>query len=73
MTESEPTWVDVLLGDVRLGDSVRTKEGTVPDSSRYSDITGTVVGVRSGSVAVKTGEDTVMFWPSQLERLTRPE
>jgi hypothetical protein len=71
---SEPVeWTDVLLGDVRVGDTVRTKVGTVPSSSRYADITGTVVGVRSGSVAVKTGEDTVLFWPNQLERLVRPE
>jgi hypothetical protein len=71
---SEPVeWTDVLLGDVRVGDTVRTKVGTVPSSSQYADITGTVVGVRSGSVAVKTGEDTVLFWPNQLERLVRPE
>lgn len=73
MTEPALEWVDVFLGDVRLGDSVRTKEGTVPAGSRFSDIQGTVVAVRSGSVAVKIGEDTVLYWPEQLERLARPE
>lgn len=72
MTESVE-WTDVLLGDVRVGDTVRTKEGTVPPASRYVDIAGTVVAVRNGSVAVKTGPDTVLFWPNQLERQVRPE
>lgn len=72
MTEPEPVWVDLFLGEVQVGDSVRAKAGQVAGSSRYVDMTGTVVGVRSGSVAVRTGQDTVLFWPSMLERLVRP-
>ncbi len=66
-------WVQVLLGDVRVGDIVRTKAGAVADASRFSDVTGTVVGIRFGSVSMRTGQDTVVFSPDQLERLTRPE
>lgn len=73
MTEPQPVWVDVFLGEVRVGDSVRDKEGTVSSESRYSDVQGTVVAVRNGSVAVRIEQDTVLFWPNQLERLERPE
>lgn len=73
MSEPVLEWVDVLLGDVRIGDTVKTKEGTVPTSSQWADMSGTVTGVRSGSVAVTSGADTVLFWPTQLERLVRPE
>ena len=73
MTEPDPVWVPVYLGEVRVGDSVRAMAGEVAESSRYVDSQGTVVAIRNGSIAVRIGQDTVMFWPSQLERLDRPE
>jgi hypothetical protein len=73
VAESEPVWVPVFLGEVRVGDTVRTMAGTIPASSRYVDTTGAVVAIRNGSIAVKTGSDTVLFMPDQLERQERPE
>jgi hypothetical protein len=73
VTEPEPIWIDVFLGEIRVGDSVRTKPEEVATTSRYANVTGTVVAIRNGAIAVRTGEDTVLFWPVQLERLDRPE
>lgn len=70
---ADPVWTDVFLGELLVGDSVRAKAGAVAESSRYRDMQGTVVAIRNGSVAVRAEQDTVMFWPNQLERLERPE
>lgn len=66
-------WVTVLLGDVRLGDTVRTLPDTIPPASRFRNVTGRVIGVRSGSVVVHALDTDVLFWPHQLERQVRPE
>jgi hypothetical protein len=73
VTDPEPTWVPVLLGDVRVGDVARTIDALIPEGSRYLKSQGTIVAVRSGSVTLKIGTDSVVFQPEQLERLERPE
>lgn len=76
MTDPVPapeTWVPVLLGDVRVGDSIRVLADQVPAGNRWADQTGTIVGVRMGSITAQIGPDAVIFYPNQLERLERPE
>lgn len=69
----DPGWVPVVLGDVRVGDTVRTLPNKVPEGSRFRNITGQIVGIRSGGVTVQVSEAWVNFWPDQLERQERPE
>jgi ribosomal protein L21E len=57
-------WVTVQL---------RTLPDTIPPASRFREVSGRVVGVRSGSVVVHVRETDVLFWPHQLERQVRPE
>lgn len=72
-TSDDQVWVPVYLGDCRVGDTVRPMDGMIDPHSRYVDATGTIVGVRFGSITVRIGDDSVVFWPDQLERLSRPE
>lgn len=66
-------WVPVLLGDVRIGDHVRTIPEKIPESSSFREVSGEIVAIRSGGVSVNVEDTWIMFWPDQLERLDRPE
>lgn len=75
MTDPSPdlVWVPVVLGDCRIGDTVRAIPETLPDGSRWASAVGTIVAVRMGFVTVRIDVDSVVFEANQLERLQRPE
>lgn len=69
----DPQWLPVLLGDVRVGDTVRTIPDKIPTNSLYKNVTGLIVGIRSGGITVQIENNWVTFWADQLERMDRPE